>query len=131
MEEKQKRADKANELIKVIGSCGRKFFSYPNKHGFGRFEIDGRGRIWFVDGYTGKRIYLHYRYWKRGFSEGGTLQALVNCLKRYIATGEPVFTSHFGPWTKWLSDGDPWGYGEDMQQVRDCAVNLGITNPVT
>jgi hypothetical protein len=40
----------------------------------------------------------------------------------------------FGPFPGWLSDGDPWGYGEDMERVREEAVRLGICadgNPCT
>ena len=126
MDQQRERAGKVNKLLEVIASCGRRFFAYPQRYGVSRFEVDRRGRIWFIDGYTGRRIYLHYRNWGRGFSEGGTLRDLVNSLKRYIATGEPAKAS-FGPWPQWLSDGDPWGYGEDMQQVRECAAGLGIT----
>jgi hypothetical protein len=131
VDKKRKRAEKANRLIELIGSCGHKFFNYPDKYGNGRFEVDVRGRIWFIDGYTGTHIYLHYRYWNRGFSEGGTLRALVDSLKRYISTGEPVLPSHFGPWPKWISHGDLWGYGEDMRKVRECAVSLSIIHPIT
>ena len=126
MKEKQKRVKKANKLIEVIGSCGCNFFNAPSKYGLSKFEVDHRGRIWFVDGYSGKRIYLHYRYWKRGFTQGGTIRDLVNALKEYIATGNPINAYHFGPWSQQLCNGDLWGYGQDMQQVRDCAFSLGI-----
>lgn len=123
---KTQRAARANALIKAISGCGRKFFAYPDHHGVSRFEVDGRGRIWFVDGYTGRRIYLHYKYWQRGFSEGGTLRALICALREFIATGEPIPSSHLGPWPQYICDGDLWGYGDNMQIVRACAAELNI-----
>lgn len=123
---KLQRAATANQLIKTIAGCGRNFFSYPKQHGISRFEVDPRGRVWFVDGYTGRCIYLHYTYWGRGFSEGGTLRHLINALKRYITLGGPIPASNLGPWAQCICDGDLWGYGADMQQVRDSAVGLGI-----
>ena len=128
--QKVERLYNANELIKAIGTTGRKFFNYPNKHGLGRFELGKQGSIWFVDGYTGKRIYLNHKYWQGGFSEGGTLRDLINDLKNYITNGKKFGypERHFGPWPMWLCEGDLWGYGdEDMGIVRKRAIELGIT----
>lgn len=127
LQERRDRADKANELLKEIGSCGRKFF-YSEKHNqFGFFDVDNNGRIWYTDSYTGKRIYLHYQYWKRGFSNGGTMRALINSLKSYIQKGKTINPYHFGPWSDTICNGDLWGYGTDIKRVREKASNLGIT----
>lgn len=53
------------------------------------------------------------------------MRALIEQLRNYIQTGNPQKLS-LGPWPKWICDGDLWGYGEDMQQVRDAATRLGI-----
>jgi hypothetical protein len=124
---KQERLKKVNELVKVIGSCGRRFFYYPPKDRYAALEIDGRGRIWWVDDYTQKRIYTHYRYDWRGFSHGGTMRSLVICFRDFITKGKCVRNA-FGPWPDWYCDGDLWGYGEAMKTVRAEAQRLGIAS---
>lgn len=126
MGDKLERMKKANELLETIAAHGRKFFDYPKRNGVSHFDVDARGRIWFVDGWAGHRIYLHYKYWGRGFSEGGTLKSLVNALVKFIRDGELVPTSHLGPWPEWYCGGDPWGYGDEMQAVREKAISLGV-----
>lgn len=121
-ESKQDRAKKANELIETIASCGRRFFDQSwCGRGICRFEIDQRGRLWFWDDLSETRIYLGYKYWQKGFSHGGTLRDFVNALAWYIRTGEPIPDCHLSPWPK-----NYWGYGDDMEQVRTKAVELGI-----
>jgi len=124
METKQERADKVNELIKVIGDCGRHFFKYQDR--YAKAEIDHRGRVWWIDDYTQKRIYTHYPYRWRGFSHGGTLQDLVKRFRDYITKGEAVPSSRLGPWPDHYCNGDLWGYGGDMERVREAANSLGL-----
>lgn len=126
MDKKTERAKKVNQLLEAIAERGRGFFNYPKRYGVSRFDVDARGRVWFVDGWTGKRIYLHYKYWGKGFSEGGTLKSLVDALMKFIRDGEMVPASHLGPWPEWVCGGDLWGYGDDMQAVRERAAELGI-----
>lgn len=120
---KASRANIANELLRVIAACGRQFFSHDGR--VACFDVDGRGHVWFVDAYSQKRIYTHYRYNWRGFTNGGTLRALVENLRDYIRTGEPPSLG-LGPWPAELCGGDLWGYGTDMQRVRTAAVALGL-----
>ena len=124
---KQDRVQKTNQLIQTIASCGHAFFSHQGR--VSAFEIDARGRIWFVDAWRGARIYTHYTIGRWvGFTEGGTLRALVIALRDYIRTGNPIPSGHLGPWPDWYSQGDPWGYGaENMQNIRKKAMLLGIT----
>ena len=118
---KRMRANRANQFISVIASCGRRFFHYEAR--VSSFEVDDQGRIWFVDAYSQMRIYTHNRYKWKGFTNGGTIRTLVEDLRDYIRTGErPVL--NIGPWPKHLCDGDLWGYGDAMQQVRTAAQNL-------
>lgn len=126
LEQKRDRAANANEVIAAVAMYGHQFFNHPKRYGTSYIRVDDRGRVWFVDGWTGKSVYLHYAYWQRGFSEGGTLRQLIIALKDYITTGEPISRSRLGPWPDWYCDGDPWGYGDDMQLVRDCAVAVGV-----
>lgn len=118
------RADNVNQLLEVVGSCGRKFFHYQGR--YGKIEVDERGRLWFVNEYSLSKVYLHYRYWDRGFGHGGTLRALVDDLKKYIMTGNPINRYHFGPWSQTICEGDLWGYGEDIVMVRAEAFERGI-----
>lgn len=123
-QEKQQRTEKVNQLIQAISAVGRKFFRY--KENISQFEIDKQGRVWFVDGYCGKRIYAHYKHSWRGFSEGGTLMSICKELVDYIRTGKLLHERTFGPFPDWVCDGDPWGYKADMEVVRKKAVELGI-----
>ena len=124
MSEKRERMKKANELIRVIAYCGRGFFHHKGL--VSKFVIDKHGHIWFVDAGTEKQIYTHYTNGRwRGFSEGGTLRDVVIRLRYFIQTGNPAGNT-FGPWPTWYSDGDPWGYANDMQKVYKAAVSLGI-----
>jgi hypothetical protein len=127
-EEKQKRLEKVNQIIQTISEVGRKFFRYKE---VSRFEIDARGKIWFVDGYRGKRIYAHYKHSWRGFSEGGTLMSICKEFVDYIRKGTLLHPRTFGPFASWVCDGDPWGYRDDMEIVRKKAVELGILAEAT
>jgi hypothetical protein len=121
---KEERLANANEMLRAIASCGRKFFAHEDR--VSRFEVDQRGRVWFIDKWTQKRIYTHYRYDWRGFSEGGTLRALVERLRDFITQGKQLPPTIFGPWPEWVCGGDLWAYGDAMQRVRDAAEELRI-----
>lgn len=126
----ERRAEKANELLEHIADRGRRFFTHEGR--VSRFEVDARGRVWFIDKYQEDRLYCHGRHaltsWR--FSEGGTLRSLCLALVGYIRTGKPL-GGHFGPWPEWICDGDPWGYGfEAMHGIRHHARELGILSLV-
>lgn len=122
---KRARAAACTALLHAIGDCGRNFFKGSN--GRARFEVDMRGRVWFVDDYSQQWIYTHHTRddW-RGFSHGGTLRDLVIKLRDFIATGSTIAPGHLGPWPDWICSGDLWGYGDDMVKVRRAALELGI-----
>lgn len=128
----QERLKAVNELIQVIASCGRNFFSYNSDRGnkvdnpfISFMEVDQRGRVWFTDYYTQKRIYTHYSGRWNGFSSGGTLKSLVCCFRDFIKKGSQLRKEYFQPD---VGSGfrNPWGYGEDLLKVQDAAVRLGI-----
>lgn len=122
---KYERAEIANKMLITIATRGRKFFAYQDR--VSQFDIDHRGRIWFIDKYTQKRICVSYRGRWRGFSEGGTLQALIERLRDFIAQGKALPPTIFGPWPEWVCGGDLWGYGDAMEQVRQAAKDLRLT----
>jgi hypothetical protein len=118
--ERKTRVDRANEFIAVIASCGREYFRYEDR--IAKFHLDERGRLWFTDAYSQKEIYVCYRYKWHGFSSGGTLRSIIQSLRDYIRTGEPLWKGYFEP----MLDGScRWAYGhEAMSLVRDAAEKL-------
>jgi hypothetical protein len=123
MNTKHERVEAVNRLIWVIAQYGRKFFRHGER--VACFELDHRGRVWFVDAYSQKRIYTHYRYEWRGFTNGGTLRTLVEQMRDFIRTGEPQ-RLNLGPWPTELCGGDLWAYGADMERVRLAAAANGV-----
>lgn len=124
----RRRADVANTLLDHISRIGRQFFRRGDS--VSRFEVDDRGRIWFIDKYSGHRLYCHGHYaLDYRFTEGGTLRSLCLALRNYIRTGNPISSHHLGPWDEMFCDGDPWGYGkENMAFLRDLARRLEVTS---
>ncbi len=116
MSAKAERLAEANRVLKIISKHGRRFFYHKDRTS--QFEVDARGMIWFRDSYSDKPIYTHYNGRWRYFSEGGTLRSLVIALRDYIRTGEPISAGWFGPWPEYICDGDLWGYGPSMDDVR-------------
>jgi hypothetical protein len=114
----------ANLLLECIATNGRRFFSAKGR--IARLEL-ARGRIFYHDPYSERRIYTHYRYRWRGFSQGGTMRALVIALREFVTKGVTLNPLIFGPWPDWYCGGDLWGYGESMANVRATAAELGIT----
>jgi hypothetical protein len=121
---KYERLETANKMLIAIASCGRKFFAHENR--VSQFDIDHRGRVWFIDKYTKKRIYVQYKGQWRGFSDGGTLRALVERLRDFITQGTLLPAGIFGPWPEWVCGGDLWAYGDTMESVRTAAKELQI-----
>lgn len=122
---RMERCEKVNDLLRCIGEVGRRFFHHDGR--YARFEVGLRGRVWLHDHYSRKRIYTHYPYRWRGFTNGGTLKALCIALRDFIMRGKPVKSGHFGPWPDWYCGGDLWGYGDAMEGVRAKALELGVT----
>ena len=121
---KRERLQRANKLLRTIGSCGRRFFS--REWDVSRLELDDRNRIWLWDSYTRKRIYTAYRGRWRHFSQGGTMRDLVMALCQFVRNGTKLPNRTFGPWPETLCNGDLWGYGEDMVTVRKAAIELEL-----
>jgi len=115
------RVDDANKLIKLIATHGRKFFFHKGDNS--KFELDKRGKVWFVDSHTKRRIYTHYNGYWRGFSQGGTLRDLVCAIRNYIVTGEQMPIGWICPVRFNPDNGNIWGYdpGEAALLVQACS----------
>lgn len=122
MSEKETRLKHANELLNLVASEGRRFFRRGDE--ISRFELDGHGRIWFIDAPSQCRIYTHYPKLK-GYGGGGTLKQIILLLRDYISSGKQL-RDVLGPWPSWYCEGDVWGYGESMKRIREYAVEQGI-----
>lgn len=130
LERRRERCGRVNEFMVEIGNVGRGFFYRPQTGKRARMEVDSRGRVWFIDDYSDKRIFTHREGRWDGFSHGGTLKQLVQAFQVFITEDggkDFVPAGHFGPWKDILCEGDLWGYGfEAMDHVRAAAVRLGI-----
>jgi hypothetical protein len=126
---KQERANHANALIAVIGKHGRRFFYNQPHNRLAHFEVDARGKVWFHDDYSAKRIYTHKTGFSarwRGFSHGGTLRSLVEAMRDYICTGTTLEPGWIGL-ERSFTESNIWGYPEeDMRACRAEALSLPI-----
>lgn len=117
------RVEHANELIRLIASCGREFF----RHGetIAHMEIDKRGKVWFVDQYTCSRIYTHYSGRWRGFNHGGTMRRLIEALRDYITKGDMLNPRIIAPIDFYKDGSNLWGYEpSEAEALRQAAWKL-------
>jgi hypothetical protein len=122
---KEERCKLANELILLIATTGRKFFNYEQSGGdISAFTI-AKGRTYFIDGYTNERIYAYdNRYFRKKFTQGGTMQALVLDIAEYIRTGKST-NSKNGYGGVYC---DYWGYpATDMAKIQQKAQEIGFS----
>lgn len=108
---KVERLGHANALIEVISRHGRQFFRNRESGTIARLELDGRGRVWWIDDYRGARVYVAHSGRWRGFSHGGTLRSLIQALHQYIQRGELLHPEYIAPCRMNPQNGDIWGYG--------------------
>lgn len=127
MDEKKARLQHANDLVNIISQHGRRFFWNERHQRVASLELDARGRVWFIDDYTGQRIYTHragFRSRWRGFSHGGTLRCLVEALRDYIGKGVPLHPEYIAP-ERMTPGSNIWGYStEGAALVREAAHKL-------
>lgn len=127
--QRQLRLQRANAIIVTISNCGRHFFRQSIDGRVSKFEIAENGRLYFRDKYSDHRLPCSHtkgRAWQQHFTEGGTLKSLIEAIANYIKTGETISLFFFGPWAATTCNGDLWGYGDDMELVREHAKRLGI-----
>lgn len=127
---KQDRLVHANRLIVAIASHGRRFFYNEARDCYARIELDNRGRVWFVDAHSGKRVYTHHDGRWRGFTNGGTLRSLVERMRDYIATGWQLPRGCIAPRCSADASENVWGYAPDAANaVRAAAFDIPIMAP--
>lgn len=127
---RDERVAAANKFIEAIASRGRRFFEYVHHGNDGcrmrqvaQFKRDHNGKIWFLNEWKLKWIYVSRPGAWRGFHHGGTLHAVVSCLVRFIRTGETqIHGSNL--------DAKHWGYSADeMREIvaigQECGVVKG------
>lgn len=80
---KQERLELANHVIEIVSREG--FFRAKNR--VARLELDDRGRIWYVNPRSERRVYTHNpgEWWNAGI--GGTHQNLIRELRDFIRDG--------------------------------------------
>lgn len=126
---KRQRCEQVNQAIQIIASHGRRFFFCQQKQTYASIQVDDRGKVWFIDDYSQKRIYTHPTPWGgrwKGFSRGGTLKGLVEQFRDYICTGKQINSVYLGLQRSW-DESNIWGYDEEgMRSVRDHAGLLPI-----
>lgn len=123
------RCSNANEFIQVIANCGRNFFADKGAGHDAYLSLNARNNIvWFHDYYTGARINTAKDGRWEGFTSGGTLKGLVESLAGYVLHGNSLRYGYFQP-TMPNGFKNPWGYGDDILQVRDAGVRLGLITP--
>ncbi len=133
MKKKQERLEKANQLIELIANRGRRFFFDERSGRTARFEIAANGRLYFRDDYTWELLPLSHMQsckWQIKFSGGGTLKRFVEVLAEYIRFEASHIAYVLGPWPEWYSNnGDVWGYGDEMGDLREFALSAGMYLP--
>ena len=124
---KIERTQHANDLIKVISQHGRRFFWNEKAQRTASLELDARGRVWFIDDYSGKRIYIHpvgSREGWRSFSHGGTLRSLIEAMRDYITHDTRLHPEYIAP-ERMTPGSNIWGYStEAAKAVREAAYTL-------
>lgn len=81
------RMKKINELLRVIANTDRKFFNHTNRANGEVSHFVESTKLFFVDGYTHKKIYPYETSKWHDFCEGGTMRGLVQDFREWIITG--------------------------------------------
>ncbi|MGY2364593.1 hypothetical protein ACW9IO_18730 [Pseudomonas azotoformans] len=56
---KQQRTEQVNQVIRIIGAHGRRFFFNQVADRYASMEVDHRDKVWFIDDYSARRIFTH------------------------------------------------------------------------
>jgi hypothetical protein len=119
------RANEANKVIRAIGKHGRRFLCSVSQRRYSVFYTDAYGQVWYVDHYTGLKVYPFGPDQWPGFTPGDTMKAMVAVLAQYIKEGTPVPRSYFdNPYI--------WGYDDTaMAKVREEAFQSQAIKEIT
>ncbi|UDF17582.1 hypothetical protein LG951_05170 [Bacillus pumilus] len=122
--EQLKRINDINELIKLIASIDRRTFYCESKDSVACFIFGKRGKLFFVDDYTGEWVYPYELGHgpANGFSHGGNMWELVNRFREFIITGQ---YGHLRDYK------EIWAYSrEGCQKIRQKAKEIGFIETV-
>jgi len=129
MNEKLKRIEICNNLIKEISKRERRFFYSQSKDRTAYFKMNGK-RLSYIDEYTGKDVNV-YKPDSYNFNGGGTCWQLMKEMKDFILTGNKRKKSGL----YYIEDmknqkGNVcyygWGYSETAaKEIREIAYKIG------
>lgn len=124
---KYERIEIVNELIREIGSTGRRFLYCTQHERYAYFAYDGR-TLYFVDHYTGMPLRMKKdtghmtSIQSYNFSSGGTMWGLINDFKDFI-NGDDNSNHNHGYGGLFCPH---WGYEEhEMAIIKATARELG------
>ncbi len=60
---KQQRTEQVNQVIRIIDNHGRRFFFNQAANRYASMEVDQRGKVWFIDDHSTRRIFTHQINW--------------------------------------------------------------------
>lgn len=124
---KRQRATRVNNLLKEMSFRGCHLLSTEVQ---AAFDVDDRGRVWYTDSYTGKRIYTHYSGSWKDFSLNKASEKFVRELRDHISKGKVLDKNFFDALMKTpnFHQDLTWGYSEeDLASTRRTARKLFIT----
>ena len=107
--DKHYRVDEANRIIQFIGDHGRRFLHRDGVYGTFYYHEDGRLR--YIDEFTNRNISVWNKFWRHGFSHGGTLRGIIDALTAWIIHGTPVPFPYGVHWPRHTGrKTTSWGY---------------------
>lgn len=126
---KQDRLKAANEFIRVIAGCGRKFFLHKDSGVIARLDLDPEGKVWITDEYTRRRINTHSDKDWHGFNHGGGLRNFIQAVRDFIVSGHTIRAQYFSPTPTGELKNNHWGYEDDaLTTVREAGIRLGLVS---
>lgn len=119
--ELQERCQQANKVIAIVARHGWRFFHSAIHERNARFGFDKHWQLWYLDEYTGMKIYPFEKGRWIGFTNGGTMRRssggdmrdFVARLAQYIMTGDQIEQY----WFPIENDESRWAYGQDVMRA--------------
>lgn len=113
------RLEAANQLIKEISQCGRRFFQFQGN--VASLELSELGNVIFVDYFTKERIDITYEGHWEGFTSGWTLRRFICALRDFVINGERLNSEYFS------TEKSGWAYGDDILKIKVLSMKLKIS----
>lgn len=117
------RLREANELLRVISSCGHRIF-YSKYTGQTAKLVIRSGKVWIIDENTQTLVFVHYTGRWKFFSHGNGVRRFVEMLREYVKHGTRLSPLFFWPQH---DDGISfWRYGDDAEKIINTALAMGM-----